>query len=85
MLLLIVRLLIILLIRAVVFIFSTALSPADIGAALCALHIIDSDSSVLERLQDSVGYMSDRLNSMGIYATADTPIFPILIGKMRIP
>ena len=63
------------------FIFSTALSPADIGAALCALHIIDSDSSVLERLQDSVGYMSDRLNSMGIYATDDTPIFPILIGK----
>ena len=25
--------------------------------------------------------MSDRLNSMGIYATDDTPIFPILIGK----
>lgn len=63
------------------FIFSTALSPADIGAALGALHIIDSDPSVLERLQDNVGYMSDRLNSMGIYATADTPIFPILIGK----
>ena len=63
------------------FIFSTALSPADIGAALCALHIIDSDPSVLERLQDNVGYMSNRLNSMGIYATDDTPIFPILIGK----
>ena len=38
MLLLIVRLLTILLIRARSFIFSTALSPADIGAALCALH-----------------------------------------------
>lgn len=63
------------------FIFSTALSPADIGAALGALHIIDSDPSVLERLQDNVGYMSNRLNSMGIYATDDTPIFPILIGK----
>ena len=47
------------------FIFSTALSPADIGAALCALHIIDSDSSVLERLQDSVGYMSDRFKFYG--------------------
>ena len=63
------------------FIFSTALSPSDIGAALSALHIIDSDPSVLERLQDNVGYMSDRLHSMGIYATDDTPIFPILIGK----
>lgn len=63
------------------FIFSTALSPADIGAALVALQIIDSDTSVLERLQGNVGYMSDRLNSLGIDATDDTPIFPILIGK----
>ena len=63
------------------FIFSTALSPADIGAALAALQIIDSDASVLARLQDNVCYMSDRLNSMGIYATAETPIFPILIGR----
>ena len=63
------------------FIFSTALSPADIGAALVALQIIDSDTSVLERLQHNVGYMSDRLNSLGIDATDDTPIFPILIGK----
>lgn len=63
------------------FIFSTALSPADIGAALVALQIIDSDDYILERLQHNVGYMSDRLNSLGIDATDDTPIFPILIGK----
>ena len=81
MLLLIVRLLTISLIRAVVL-YSLLPYPQQIsGAALGALHIIDSDPSVLERLQDNVGYMSDRLNSMGIYATADTPIFPILIGK----
>ena len=63
------------------FIFSTALSPADIGAALAALQIIESDSSVLRRLQDNVNYMTDCLNSMGIYATNETPIFPILIGS----
>ena len=63
------------------FIFSTALSPADIGAALAALQIIKSDSSVLRRLQDNVNYMTDCLNSMGIYATNETPIFPILIGS----
>ena len=63
------------------FIFSTALSPADIGAALAALHILESDTSVLGRLQNNVNYMADSLNSMGIYATNDTPIFPILIGS----
>ena len=62
------------------FIFSTALSPADIGAALAALHILESDISVLRRLHKNVNYMADRLISIGIDATNETPIFPILIG-----
>ena len=63
------------------FIFSTALSPADIGAALAALHVLESDTSVLGRLQENVNYMSDQLTSMGIDSTNETPIFPILIGS----
>ena len=63
------------------FIFSTALSPADIGAALATLHVLESDTSVLRRLQNNVNYMADCLNSIGIYATNDTPMFPILIGS----
>lgn len=63
------------------FIFSTALSPADIGAALAALHVLETDVSVLERLQENVNYMSDQLTSMGIDSTNETPIFPILIGS----
>ena len=63
------------------FIFSTALSPADIGAALAALQVLESDRSVLGRLQENVNYMADQLISMGIDATNETPIFPILIGS----
>ena len=62
------------------FIFSTALSAADIGAALAALHVLESDVSVLQRLHENVNYMADRLISIGIDATNETPIFPILIG-----
>lgn len=63
------------------FIFSTALSPADIGAALAALQVLESDRSVLVRLQENVNYMADQLTSLGINATNETPIFPILIGS----
>ncbi len=63
------------------FIFSTALSPADIGAALAALHVLESDVSVLRRLHENVNYMADQLTSLGINATNETPIFPILIGR----
>ena len=63
------------------FIFSTALSPADIGASLAALQVLGTDGSVLRRLQENVNYMADQLISMGIDATNETPIFPILIGR----
>ena len=63
------------------FIFSTALSPADIGAALAALQVLETDRSVLGRLQENVNYMADQLTSLGIDATNETPIFPILIGS----
>ena len=63
------------------FIFSTALSPADIGASLTALQLLATDASVLGRLQANVNYMADQLLSMGIDATNETPIFPILIGS----
>ena len=63
------------------FIFSTALSPADIGASLTALQILETDETVLGRLQANVNYMADQLLSMGIDATNETPIFPILIGS----
>ena len=63
------------------FIFSTALSPADIGASLAALHVLESDVSVLRRLHANVNYMAEQLLSVGIDATDETPIFPILIGR----
>lgn len=63
------------------FIFSTALSPADIGAALAALQVLETDASVLARLHENVNYMADQLTSLGINATNETPIFPILIGR----
>ena len=63
------------------FIFSTALSPADIGASLTALQILETDATVLGRLQANVNYMANQLLSMGIDATNETPIFPILIGS----
>ena len=65
------------------FIFSTALSPADIGAALAALQVLETDASVLARLHENVNYMADQLISMGIDATNETPIFPILIGRNK--
>lgn len=62
------------------FIFSTALSPADIGAALEALTIVKNEPLVVEQLNGNTAYMANKLQSMGIECDDETPIFPIIVG-----
>lgn len=62
------------------FIFSTALSPADIGAALEALTIVKKEPLVVEQLNENTAYMANKLQSMGIECDDETPIFPIIVG-----
>lgn len=62
------------------FIFSTALSPADIGAALEALTIVKNEPLVVEQLNENTAYMANKLQSMGIECDDETPIFPIIVG-----
>ena len=63
------------------FIFSTALSPADIGAALEALRIVHDEPSVVDSLRDNTVYMAHKLQAMGIDCDDETPIFPIVVGE----
>ena len=62
------------------FIFSTALSPADIEAALEALTIVKNEPLVVEQLNENTAYMANKLQSMGIECDDETPIFPIIVG-----
>ena len=61
-------------------IFSTALSPADIGAALEALIIVKNEPLVVKQLNENTAYMANKLQSMGIECDDETPIFPIIVG-----
>ena len=63
------------------FIFSTALSPADIGAALEALRIVHDEPSVVDTLRENTVYMAHKLQAMGIDCDDETPIFPIVVGE----
>ena len=63
------------------FIFSTALSTADIGAALEALRIVRDEPSVVDTLRDNTVYMAHKLQAMGIDCDDETPIFPIVVGE----
>lgn len=62
------------------YIFSTALTPADIAAAREALHIISTDTSYVDRLEANTAAMKMYLAQQGITVDTQTPIFPIIVG-----
>lgn len=79
--------------RARSFIFSTALTPPDIGAALAGVRLIASGKAPVRKLQDNISFLAGKLAEAGIDVpgkTKDgkviedflpTPIFPIVLGS----
>lgn len=63
------------------FIFSTALSPADIGASIGALTYMMAHPEMQDTLRSNMQYMAKALMKIGVPANSDTPIFPIVIGE----
>jgi 8-amino-7-oxononanoate synthase len=66
------------------YIFSTALSPATIGAAHAALKELMHSSALVERLAENGQFMRDELMKYGVNVNhAETPIIPIIVGSAQ--
>ena len=63
------------------FIFSTALTPADIAAAKEALHLISADNSYVKKLWQNTLYMKQQLAKYRIETDSVTPIIPIIVHE----
>ena len=61
-------------------IFSASPTPASVAAALAALDLIESDSSLIDEVNKKSKYAIKKLNAMGFdTGKAETPIIPIYI------
>lgn len=64
------------------FIFSTALAPASVAAALAALRLITTHPELLEKLQQNSDVMRKELAMNGLrVADGITPIIPVIVGS----
>lgn len=67
--------------RARSYIFSTALSPAPVAAALAAVRLLREDASAVRALQENASVMRAALRSQGLrVAEHPTPIIPLVLG-----
>ncbi len=64
------------------FIFSTALPPPCVAAALEALDIVEENPGLPEKLQSRAAYFRDGLRSLGFSTLqSETQIVPVVIGE----
>ncbi|MDR2572868.1 MAG: 8-amino-7-oxononanoate synthase [Desulfovibrio sp.] len=62
------------------FIFSTALAPATVAAAIAGVEHIRDHPETVRQLQDNVRHFAGRLREGGIPAQGETPVIPIVVG-----
>ncbi|MFN3992833.1 MAG: glycine C-acetyltransferase [Tabrizicola flagellatus] len=71
--------------RARPYLFSNALPPAVVGAALAALDIVEQADDLRARLADNARYWRAGLTAAGFtLLPGDHPIIPVMLGDARL-
>ncbi|WP_068673944.1 glycine C-acetyltransferase [Oceanobacillus sp. Castelsardo] len=66
------------------FLFSTALSPADIAASLKAIELLMDSKELNQKLCENGNYLKQGLEKLGYnIGTSETPITPCIIGDEK--
>ncbi|OAA31733.1 2-amino-3-ketobutyrate CoA ligase [Kosmotoga arenicorallina S304] len=67
------------------FLFSSSLSPAETGAALAAVRILQNDGTPVEKLWENAKYFKGRMQSMGFdTGHSETPITPVMLYDAKL-
>lgn len=69
--------------RARSFIFSTALPAACVAAALACLDILEREPKLVQGLRSNVAFFCSTLRGLGIAATSESAIVPLIVGDER--
>lgn len=69
--------------RARSFIFSTALPAACVAAALACLDILEREPKRVQGLRENVAFFCSTLKGLGVAATSESAIVPLIVGDER--
>lgn len=69
-------------VRSRPFLFSTSLTPGDVGAITKAIHILMESTELHDRLWENGNYLKKGLRELGFnIGESETPITPCIIGE----
>ena len=68
--------------RARPFLFSSAVTPADVAATIAAIDLLEGSTELVDRLWDNARYFKAELKNLGFdTGLSTTPITPIMLGE----
>jgi glycine C-acetyltransferase len=63
------------------FLFSSAVTPADVAACLAAVDLLESSTELVEKLWENTHYFKKEMRSLGYdIGQSITPITPVMLG-----
>jgi glycine C-acetyltransferase len=66
------------------FLFSSALTPADVAACIAAVEILESSDDLVQKLWSNARYFKRRMQAAGFdTGKSETPITPIMLGEAK--
>lgn len=70
--------------RARPFLFSSAVTPADVAACIKAVDILTESGGLVEKLWENTKYLKTQLKKLGFdLGFSETPITPVMIGDAK--
>ncbi len=67
------------------FLFSSALTPADIASCCAAVDILEASDATVHKLWDNTRYFKDAMRAAGFdTGKSETPITPVMLGEAKV-
>jgi glycine C-acetyltransferase len=67
------------------FLFSSAVTPADVAATICAIDILEESTALVDRLWENARYFKAEMKNLGFdTGKSVTPITPIMLGEAPV-
>ena len=67
------------------FLFSSAVTPADVAACIKAVDILSASTELVDRLWDNTRYFKGKMRELGFdIGQSQTPITPVMLGDAHL-
>ncbi|HHV43234.1 MAG TPA: glycine C-acetyltransferase [Firmicutes bacterium] len=71
--------------RARPFLFSSAVTSADVAACLAAVKLLESSDELVKKLWDNARYFQTKIQEAGfVLGDTETPISPVMLGESGV-